>query len=158
MIDLFFQLLNFGIVVGLIAYGTVRFFIPVLKKGVDAENMVAQNLHDEHHQLVIDQKIVDEDTVIQETDCIGFFNKINSWKSSVKKEMEHKAAERRHMKEESEKKLRLQSYQHSLNLMYKKVAPSVVKGLEKELMEYFSDEKRGQSYIDRLLKSLKSEV
>ena len=83
MIDLFFILLNFAIVIGIGYYGARRYFIPQLQEKVDQEKATNAQLHDEHRNLLLAHKQLDESLVLQEADCTSFLNKINEWRSVV---------------------------------------------------------------------------
>lgn len=155
MIDLFFQILNFGIIVGLMVFGVIRFFIPLLKKGVENEKMIERNLHDDHRSLLVNQKHVDESIMVQESDCVDFFNKVNLWKNTVQKEVQNKEAEKRFLLEEAEKRMMIQAHYHGIKARYALLSSSVVKNLEKDMVAHFSDEHVAHEYIERLLKGLK---
>jgi hypothetical protein len=155
MIDLFFILLNFAIIVGLTLYAARRFFLPNLKNKVEQEKSIEKNLHDEHRTLLLTQRQVDESIVTQEADCTSFLNKINQWRSSVLKRKEQEIAQARHLQEETEKRLQRQSQYHMLRAMYKNVTPMVVKTLEADLKSHFSDEQVIHGYLQHVLKGLK---
>lgn len=155
MIDLLFILLNFSIVLGLLIYGAKRYLLPTLKSKVEEERAVEQNLHDEHHQLLITQKQVDESLVAQEADCTDFLHKINQWREVVHSSKSQREADSRHLLEEASKKVLLQSQYHKLKAVYQKVTPFVVKELEEEAKSHFANESAAHSYLHHVLNDLK---
>ncbi len=155
MIDLFFTLLNFSIIVGLAYYAAQRFLLPNLKGKVEQEKTAEQNLRDEHRSILLTQKQVDESIIAQESDCTAFLSKINQWRNVVAMHKTQKEAEARHLQEEAEKRLHLQSQYHMLKAMYKNITPLVVKTLEEDLKSHFSDEHLAHNYLQHVLKGLK---
>ena len=155
LIDLFFTLLNFSIIVGLGVYGVVRYILPRLKSGMEQEKQLERALHADHHYLLGDQKQVEADLATQEAASVDFFNKINQWKATVHKQLSKRKTEQRAMQEEVAKRLERQSYYYRLKCMYQEVTPLVVTMVEQDLRSHFSDEQVGHAYVQRLLKGLK---
>lgn len=155
MIDLFFTLFNFGLIIGLIVYSAYRYIVPQLKNKVDEQSQAEQNLHDEHRNLLLTQKQVDESIVAQESECTTYFNKINQWRGAVSHQKAQKEDESKRLKEEAEKRLHLQSHYHMLRTMQREINPFVVKLLEADLKNHFLQEERTHAYMHHVLKNLK---
>lgn len=155
MIDLFFAVLNFAFLIGLIIYGARRFLMPPLKAKVDAEKTALLSMHDEHRRLLTEQKVVEDRILAQEADCANFLEKVNQWRTSVLAARSQKAAEVLYLKEEIEKRVYRQSQHHMLRTTYNNVAPLVVAMLEEDMKSHFADERVASGYVQQTLKNLK---
>lgn len=155
MIDLFFMILNGAVIGWLIFYAFKKWLIPATKLKQDAERIAEQHLHDEHRQLLINQRHLEESIIMQEADCERFSEKIDQWRASVNGQKAIREIQAHHLQEEALKKLRRQSDYHALHMLYQKVTPYVARELEKELHDYFAHEQRAHDYLQHVLKDLK---
>lgn len=155
MVDLFFELFNFALIIGLLSYIVYRHMMPQIKQKIDLERQTFENLHEEHRQLLLSQKHLDESIVVQEADCTKFFNKINIWKDAVGRDIKNKAEESRHLLEQAQKKLATQSENYAIKELQQRVSPMVISNLEKELKGYFSEPGNAHAYMGKILNGLK---
>lgn len=154
MVDIFFALINFGIIIGLIVYALIRFAIPLIQTKIEQEKQLERSLHDEHHQLVLDEKHVEESLVAQEAMCASLFNKIHQWKNVVVAQNVQQEAEQQHMLNEAEKKMLLQLQYYTQGQRYQQIMPLVTHLLEQDLKAHFIDERVGHAYMKQVLKKL----
>ncbi len=154
MINIFFALLNFGIVIAVFIYVALRYARPLVTSKITAQKKMFDTLHNEHRQLLFTQKQVEQETVDQEGTCANLFAKINEWKRSVELLRAQNDSERQYAIKQADEKLSLQSRNHALRTAYERVGPEVRVLLEKELRAHFAREDAGHAYIDRVLKRL----
>ena len=154
MIDIIFGILNLAIFLALISYAVKKYVVPQLREKIMREHHDFVNMHDEHRELLQEQKHIEESIVAQEDRAKTLFKKINLWRNTVDLEKEAHLVDHEHLQEDARVKIRKQGERYALHTRYKEVAPLVVKKLEKELGERFADPKEGHAYIDTLLKNL----
>lgn len=155
MIDLFFSLLNFALIIGIIIYGARRFLMPPLKAKVDEEKSALLGMHEEHRRLLTEQKVVEDRILAQEADCANFLEKVNQWRTNVMTMRSQKEAEALHLREKIEERVYQQSRYHTLSMAYKNIAPVVVAILEEDMKRHFADERIANGYVQQTLKNLK---
>lgn len=154
MIDVLFVFINFATVVCILLYAVRRFIVPALKERIAQEVFEEDSLHDEHKQLLIAQKQVEDSAALQEAFCVSLQEKVQTWKRIV----DTKSAERMTQEtldlEEAQKRVDAQRQYHTLITIKKLVAPAVVQDLRKQLKSVFADERKAHEYIQRILRGL----
>jgi hypothetical protein len=158
MIDLLFQIINLGIIIGLGFYIFRYKMMPGLQTQLEQEQLIMQNLRDEHAQLMLSQTALEESVKAQDSECAILQKKIDQWKDRVAQYMSIEDAEEKRIFIALERKLELQSYNHALRARQKELAPAIVETLEKELKEYFSQQDKVDQYMRSAIVQLRAEV
>lgn len=78
MIKVLFVLINFASIVVVFMYAIRRFLIPALKEKIAQEVFDEESLHDEHKQLLLVQKQVEDSAALQDAFCVSLQRKFSS--------------------------------------------------------------------------------
>jgi hypothetical protein len=156
MIDLIFQIINLGIVIGLGFYIFTYKMLPGLRSKLEQEELIMRNLQDEHAELLLSQRNLEESLKEQDVECATLKTKIDQWKETVANQLRLEDVEAKRIFIAFEKKLEHQSYNHALKARQKQLAPVIVETLEKELKEYFSQRDKVNLYMTSAIESLKN--
>ncbi|MBA2307604.1 hypothetical protein H0W26_05735 [Candidatus Dependentiae bacterium] len=157
MFDIFFALVNFSVVAGLLYYGWLRYGFSAVHSMMQKESADLHILHEEHRKLLKECQTLDESIVAQQAECNALSVKVITWKSIAEKAQATYAEEQQQMQEIYRKKLEEQAEKHRSALLYKKVKPLVIAQVEEELERYFKDPEAMRSYKNRLLRKLTHE-
>lgn len=153
-LDLFFNLLNLGILLWVLGLVVKNYLVPQLNEKIEREHTDFANLHKEHGRLMFEQESLEEEILVQEDRAKGLFKKINQWRNTVDiiAETERIAAKR--IKHELEIKYAQRGQQYAVQKTYHDIAPLVVKKLEHDLEKQFADPQEGHAYIAQIVKKL----
>lgn len=154
LVDLFFSLLNFGIIIGVLVYAVKNFLVAQMQKAIIKDYQDFVSLHEEHRHLIEEQKALEEAIVLQEDRAKGLFKKINQWRNMVEITRESEFAVRERLRKETDEKHAEFAHSYALRKAYAEVAPFVVKKLEKDFRKKFADPQEGHAYIAQVLKKL----
>ncbi len=155
MIKVLFVFINFATIVCILIYAVRRFLIPALKEKIAQETFEEESLHDEHKQLLITQKHLEESAALQEAFCVSLQEKVQTWKQIVDTKSAERAAQEALDLEETQKRVDTQRQYHTLMMVKQLVAPAVVQDLREQLKSVFSDERKAHEYVQRILRGLK---
>jgi hypothetical protein len=156
MVDILFSVLNFSIVIGIFAFLASRHIVPQVKQRVSQEKQVIEDLHDDHKQLLVAEKHVEENIREQELSFAYLSKQLQLWNEAVKTQEKAAQAEKRYRAEQFEKKLERQAQQYAINSLFIQLRPRVLSKLETEFAQKFSDDRQGHAYIEDILRKLKA--
>lgn len=155
IIDLFFTLFNFGILVVLVAYAVRHFLVPQMReKIIDDINSLA-NLKNEHHRLKTDHRSLEESISQQEDSAKYLFKKINRWRNAVDLEHEARNEDDKNLLNKANEKVQTQLHQYVRSKAYDALAPQVYKKLKTDLEKSYADSRTAHEYIATVLDDLK---
>lgn len=155
MVDILFQLLNVGIVIFLGVYVFRNFLAPMFRGKLEQEHLLVQNLHEEHNQLLLSQRELEESLKAQQADCGNLVKRIDHWREEVYSRYARQEEEKRQMYQAVEERVRIQSYNHALKKMQRQVSLTVTDKLEKELTQYFTHQLHVDQYMQSTIEKLK---
>ncbi len=154
LIDLFFKLINFGVVIALLTYVVKKYLVPQMQQAIVKDHQDFIGLHDEHRHLMVEQEVLEEAIVSQEDLAKGLFKKINQWRNTVELTREAELATREKIRKQTGEQHAEVAHTYALRKAYDEVAPLVVHKLEKDFKIKFADPQEGHAYIALVLKKL----
>lgn len=154
LMDLFFTLFNFCIVVVALIYLVKTYLIPQVKEKMLKEHTDFVELHTEHHQLAQDQKTLEDEIVSQEDRAKILFKKINQWRNVVDVAVQTELAASKQMRKDYEERYAESARIYVLHTRYHEVAPLVIQKLKQDFQKQFADSQEGHAYLAQVLKKL----
>ncbi len=153
-INLFFKLLNFCALIGIIVYGFKKYCYCTVLKTLDerAQDHIQQiKLHDQlkQEQLFL-EKLMSEETREHQT----FMTKIALWQAMLeKKEHEHNQQNQQIVKNIYQKQLKQQEY-YSYHTMVKKSLPRIIEKTKEALMTEYTNNRHAHVVLKKMVESL----
>lgn len=152
--DLFFSLLNLGVVVVALIYVVQNYLVPQLKDKILTEHADLVELHEEHSRLTNEQESLENAIIIQEDHAKILFKKINQWRNLVEVAAQAELLAQEHLRKKSEERNSESARNYLLHKTYDMIAPLVVKTLEQDFKKKFADPQEGHAYLTQVLKKL----
>lgn len=152
--NIFFRILNFGIVIGIAAYSIKRYLLPVIhsmmtKQEAEREYLLSQHTILENQQAELDE-LMSRDNAL----CESFKLKVDEWKRISEHEQkirEKKRADLCHAYMDKNRKKQQIIEQDRLHAL---MAVRVVDELEQSLTTYFHTDEIGDEYLDNVIQRI----
>ncbi len=159
MIEHIFNVINLMLLIGLGVYAFRNYFLPSVKDALLKRVLLLKNLNTMHEKLKRDQDQIQQQIKKQELSCQDLVNKVSKWKTIVNYEsIKHSEQKQRYL-QALQTKVQAQAKQQALEHAQKKIAPSVLVTLERELIDYYHNESHVKRYITKMFIAMKkSEV
>ncbi len=154
LLDLFFNLLNFGVVIAVLVYVVKNYLVAFMQEAIVKDHHDFVSLHEEHRHLIVEQETLEESIVFQEDRAKQLFKKINQWRNTVELTSEAEQVARERLRKETDEKHAELARKYAIRKTYNAVTPLVVKKLEKDFQKKFTDPQVGHAYIAQVLKKL----
>ena len=154
MINTIFNIVNFILVIIACAF-IIKHFLPKLQASFDQEKLYLDELRDEKQDLLFLQK--DVERAAHEQDKLGkeLIKKIDQWYDQVAQETLLKQNEYSYYNSMIEKKLEVQFENYKLSKIKEEAQPYILQKLERELKEYFKEQKNVDKYFISVFNDLK---
>lgn len=157
MINFIFNILNFLLIIAVLAYIFNKYILPNLKQQFADEKQNIVNLNDKIHNLIELQKKSDDELLEQDISCKDLKNKVEIWNTTILKKNNQKLQELSKFYNLTLDKLKEQSENYKVKKHWQQIKPNLSKILKNDFINYFEDENNVNKYINQLINQMLSE-
>lgn len=155
-VELFFKLLNFFIIIGLLVYFFRRYAYPWAKEQIEHKKRIAQQLKEQKESLrtrldELDQEVKKKLEYSQQSKVI-----IKDWNTKVRIALDHRLEEHKKIIQSLEKKKLEQARWLSRTKEQEKIVPAMLAQAEEELKAYFKSKGKADVFVNSITQFLKS--
>ncbi len=151
ILSLIFLVLNFGVLIALGIYLFKRYGLAGIKERIRSEEESLQRLHERKEQLGYDNRMLTEQLVLQDVECVDLGNKIERWHSAYEREQHARYQELAILKERVTKKIEMQEQTVALDFLTKKVVPKAIEEATVKLGQQFASPQEGRQFLTQLI-------
>ncbi len=157
MTVIFFKLLNFVVLFGLILYVVKVYLMPDLRAQMAKYIAYIAGLRSSHRALKKDERILQKAISDDEKQQEQLKENVKRWQSVVSEQREHLLREREERKDALLKRFEDHKEQISLYRTYKQVAPEAIEQARKELKKHFAQAATQQQFIKKIIVDMRKQ-
>ena len=157
MTVIFFKLLNFVVLFGLILYVVKVYLMPDLRAQMAKYIAYIAGLRSSHRVLKKDERILQKAISDDEKQQEQLKENVKRWQSVVSEQREHLLREREERKDALLKRFEDHKEQISLYRTYKQVAPEAIEQARKELKKHFAQAATQQQFIKKIIVDMRKQ-
>lgn len=155
MLDIFFNFLNFFILLAIIGYIFYHFINPEIKKEIELEKKNRQAMQDEHMIVLKEQKRIKNREEEDKHFYQKMLQKFDKWRSVFAAKKTYFQQQKKEQQLYLQEKLNNKSRYIILYQMQKKALKPALKIAETDLKEYFNNIDVQKAYINNIMQDLK---
>ncbi len=154
LIAIVFKLINFGVVIGLIAYLFKTRVLPMFLKKITESAATKQALQLQQEQLELRHQELVSQLAAQEIATVELKKRVDRWHKVVDKENNERRTYEDEQRAVIQKKVIYRSYEIERAKAYKQVVRSAVAHAKKEMEQALSNDQKSAHYFAHLINSL----
>ena len=157
MVIIFFKLLNFIVLLGLLLYISMVYVLPALKKQLVSYREYLEGLNLSHRALQKDTRLVKKGMSDDEQQQEQLKELVKQWQSAVNKQRNAIVHERDERKKILEKSFAEHRKQMALYRTYKQVMPDSIEQARQKLIKEFAHNAVQQQFIRKVIGDLRKQ-
>lgn len=153
-LSLFFEFLNFAVIIALGYYVFKRMIAPGIKETMAYKQTAQQQLRDDKERLKHEQHLLDMQLVEQQRMAADLRKKIIRWHEDYQREQQEQRFQIEQRKAHLTKKIGIQEYYLTMANLQKAVIPRVITTSRAAAQDHFAAASQGQQFIEKITKHM----
>lgn len=154
LILVFFKLLNFGIIIGLIGYAIHKYAVPMLRESRDAAIAFFQQLTNKHDQRLKEYEGVLNQIAQDEAEYARLKERLMRWRADIDEKKAREHAEQSGRIEAARKRIEIQQQTIMENRLYARIMPQAIKHARQQMSKEFGSKEKQQQMFEKIISQL----